>query len=310
MSRFVPYGDISFTGDTRTKNIFIDMNNIKMEIPDYLSIKDWKYFNSLEHLSTTDKMIAMVSELGGIDEDELKKYKSTKLTKTYTTLLEAFQDLTPAYYPVFELDGVLYGYNPMTKMTLGEYVDIERLASKSHDNMEEIMAILYRPITKNRFSGLKWAYKSATKIALGEAENLFKYYEVEEYDSSKRSELAKKLQHLPASIGLGALSFFLLLGSNVSVNSQLSSLNPKEQMVMMKELNKQMDTMNIGAGLLQFITSLQHPSYQSQDRKVSQTSISSLYLTSWLLNKIKTKGKTKLESNKKELIELDNDSNL
>ena len=208
MSRFVPYGDISFTGDTRTKNIFIDMNNIKMEIPDYLSIKDWKYFNSLEHLSTTDKMIAMVSELGGIDEDELKKYKSTKLTKTYTTLLEAFQDLTPAYYPVFELDGVLYGYNPMTKMTLGEYVDIERLASKSHDNMEEIMAILYRPITKNRFSGLKWAYKSATKIALGEAENLFKYYEVEEYDSSKRSELAEKLKHLPASIGLGALSFF------------------------------------------------------------------------------------------------------
>ena len=281
-----------------------------MEIPEYLSIKDWKYFNSLEHLGTTDKMVAMVSELGGIEETELKKYKSTELTSAYKTLLEAFQDLTPAYYPVFELDGVLYGYTPMTKMTLGEYVDIERLASKSHDNMEELMAILYRPITKNRFSGIKWAYKSKTKIALGEAENLFKYYEVEEYDSSKRSELAEKLKHLPASIGLGALSFFLLLGSSVSINSQISSLNPKEGMKMMKELNQQMDTMSIGAGLLQFITSLQHPSYQSQDKKVSQSSISSLYLTSWPMNKIKTTNLNKQESNKKELTELSNDSNL
>lgn len=286
------------------------MSNIKMEIPEYLSIKDWKYFNSLEHLGTTDKMVAMVSELGGIEETELKKYKSTELTSAYKTLLEAFQDLTPAYYPVFELDGVLYGYTPMTKMTLGEYVDIERLASKSHDNMEELMAILYRPITKNRFSGIKWAYKSKTKIALGEAENLFKYYEVEEYDSSKRSELAEKLKHLPASIGLGALSFFLLLGSSVSINSQISSLNPKEGMKMMKELNQQMDTMSIGAGLLQFITSLQHPSYQSQDKKVSQSSISSLYLTSWPMNKIKTNNLNKQESNKKELTELSNDSNL
>ena len=216
------------------------MSNIKMEIPEYLSIKDWKYFNSLEHLGTTDKMVAMVSELGGIEETELKKYKSTELTNAYKTLLEAFQDLTPTYYPVFELDGVLYGYTPMTKMTLGEYVDIEKLASKSHENLEQIMAILYRPITKNRFSSIKWAYKSTTKIALGEAENLFKYYEVEEYDSNKRSELAEKLKHLPASIGLGALSFFLLLGSNVSISSQISSLNPKEGMKMMKQLNKQM----------------------------------------------------------------------
>ena len=281
-----------------------------MDIPEYLSIKDWKYFNSLEHLSTTDKMVAMVSKLGGVEEEELRKYKSTELTNAYKTLLEAFQDLQPQYYPVFELDGVLYGYNPMTKMTLGEYVDMERLASKSHENLEQIMAILYRPITKNRFSGIKWAYKSTTKIALGEAENLFKYYEVEEYDNKKRDELAEKLKHLPASIGLGALSFFLLLGSNVSISSQISSLNPKEGMKMMKELNKQMDTLSIGDGLLQFITYLQHPSYQSQGKKVSQNSISSLYLTSWPMNKIRTNNLNKLESNKKELIELNNDSNL
>lgn len=281
-----------------------------MDIPEYLSIKDWKYFNSLEHLSNTEKMIAMVSNLGGVNEDELKKYKSTELADAYKTLLEAFQDLEPQFYPVFELDGVLYGYNPMTKMTLGEYVDLERLASKSHENLEQIMAILYRPITKNRFSGIKWAYRSTTKIALGEAENLFKYYEVEEYDSSKREEMAEKLSSLPASIGLGSLSFFLLLGSNASLGSQISSLPKKERMEMMEQMNKALASQNIGGGLLQFITSLQHPSFQSQGRKQSQSSISSLYLTSWPMNQIKPKWRNKEENKKKELIELDNDSNL
>jgi len=281
-----------------------------MEIPEYLSIKDWKYFNSLEHLSTTDKMVAMVSKLGGVEEDKLKKYKSTELTSAYKTLLEAFQDLQPQYYPVFELDGVLYGYTPMSKMTLGEYVDLERLASKSHENLEQIMAILYRPITKHRFSGIKWAYKSTTKIALGEAENLFKYYEVEEYDSSKREAQANKMSQLPASIGLGAMSFFLLLGSSVSINSQISSLNPQEGTKMMNQLNQQMNSVSIGAGLLLFVNYLKHPSFQSQGRKQSQSSISSSALTSWPINKIRKKGLSKLESNKKEPIELDNDSNL
>ena len=271
-----------------------------INIPDYLSIKDWKYFNSLDHLSDTEKMVSLISHMSDVDTNEITKWKPTKLTNVYKTLLESFQDLEPQFYPIFELDGVKYGYTPMTKMTLGEYMDLERLAVKSHDNIEEIMAILYRPITKHRFSGIKWAFKSSHKIALGEAENLFKYYEVEEYDSKTREETAIKLSNIPASMGLGAMSFFLLLGSSVSVNSQLSLINPKQQMEMMKELNNQMDSMNIGAGLLQFITSLQHPSFQSQDRKQLQTSISSLYLTSWPMNKIKTPGRNRLENNKKE----------
>ena len=281
-----------------------------IEIPDYLSIKDWKYFTSLEHLSETEKMVDLISHLGNKELDEVKNWTPTALTNVYATLLNSFQDLQPQFYPVFELDGVLYGYTPMTKMTLGEYMDLERLSVKSHENLEEIMAILYRPITKHRFKGIKWAFKSSHKIALGEAENLFNYYEVETYDSSKRKENAVTLSSLPDSMALGCLSFFLLIGSSFSVNSQLSSLPQKERTQKMKELNRQMDSVSIGAGLLQFITSLQHPSYQSQGSKVYQSSISSLYLTTWHLSKIKQRGMNNLENKQKELIELDNDSNL
>ena len=126
------------------------------------------------------------------------------------------------------------------------------------------MAILYRPIVKERFSGIKWAFKNRHKIALGEAENLFKYYEVEKYDSSKRKDNADKLSVIPASMALGALSFFLVVGTTFSVGSNLSSLEGVEAMKTIKEMNKQMASMNIGDGLRLFITSLQHPSLTSQ----------------------------------------------
>lgn len=277
-----------------------------MEIPEYLSIKDWKYFNSLDHLSDSEKMITLIAYLSNVELDEVRKWKANDIKSSYVALLEAFQDMKPNFHPVFELDGVLYGYTPMSKMTMGEYVDLERLASKSHENLEEIMALLYRPITKHRFKGIKWAFKNSYKVALGEAENLFKYYDVEEYDSSKRSINAEMLGKIPVSLGLGALSFFLVVGSSLLLNSQTSSLTPQQKMKVMKATQKDLDSVNIGDGLLQFITLAQHPSFQSQDRKLSQSSISSSVLTSWHMNKIRTKGLSKLENNKKELIESSN----
>ena len=276
---------------------------VTLEIPEYLSIKDWKYFNSLEHLSDSEKMISLISEMGGKDVEEVKTWKPVALTEVYKTLLEGLQDLEPMFYPVFKLDGVLYGFKSLTSMTTGEYIDLERLAKNPVDNLEEIMAILYRPITKQKFSGVKWAFKNTYKVALGEAENLFKYYEVEKYDNNKRGEQAELLKNIPASLGLGALSFFLVVGASYSANMNLSSLPQEERMKMITEMNKQMDSLNIGAGLLRFITSQELPSYQSMEKKVSWTAISSSYLTSWLLNRIKPNEMNSLENKQNELIE-------
>ena len=269
---------------------------IQLQIPEYLSIADWKYFNSLEHLNESEKMVSLISKMGGKDIDEVKEYTPTALQQVYATLLSSFEDLTPQFYPIFDLDGVKYGFKSLTSMTTGEYIDLERLAKNPNENLEEIMAILYRPIVKNKFSGIKWAFKSTYKVALGEAENLFKYYEVEKYDNSKREEQAKTLSNIPASIGLGALSFFLVLAAYYSASSNLSSLPPKQQMMEVEKMNKQMATVNTGDGLLRFITSLQHPSYQSMEKEVSWTAISSSYLTTSLMNKIRTRGMNRLEN--------------
>jgi hypothetical protein len=276
---------------------------VKINIPEYLSISDWKYFNSLEHLSDTEKMVNLICHLGGKDIEEVQTWKPIALTQVYKTLLEALEGLEPQFYPVFELDGVRYGYTPISKMTLGEYTDLERLSKDSVANLEQIMAILYRPIVKDNFGGIKWAFKNTFKVAVGEAENLFKYYETKEYDSGERDTQAKVLANVPASIGLGALTFFTVLGTLYSVSTDLSSLPTKTQMRRKATIQREMDSMSIGAGLLQFITSLELPSYTSQGRKLSQTSISSSYLTTWPMNKIKLNAKIKLENYKNELTE-------
>lgn len=242
---------------------------IKLEIPDYLSVKQWKQFLTLEHLSESEKMITMVSMLSGKEVDEIKQWTPMSIKSVYAKVLETITDIEPQFYPIFELDGVKYGFRSMSNLTLGEYVDLERLAKQPQDNIEEIMAILYRPIVKDRFKGLKWAFKNTYKVGLGEAENLFKYYTLEEYDSTKREYQADKLSVLPASMCLGALSFFLVVGTSFSLGSSLSSLPAKEAMMKVKEMNKQMASMNIGGGLAQFLSSQTHPSYQSPGMIVS-----------------------------------------
>ena len=269
---------------------------VQINIPEYLSISDWKYFTSLEHLDDSEKMITLISKMGGVDIEEVRKYTPIALQQVYSTLLSSFEDLQPHFNPIFELDGVLYGFKSITSMTTGEYIDLERLCKQPQENLEEIMAILYRPIVKNRFKGIKWAFKSTYKVALGEAENLFKYYEVEDYDNSKREENSQTLSNIPASIGLGALSFFLVLGTYYSASSSLSSLPPQQQMTEIKKMNEELRLLNIGDGLLRFIISLEHPSYQSEEKTASWSVISSSYLTTWPMNKIKTIGMNKSEN--------------
>jgi len=259
---------LSYWGDFYTIHIYYHME-IKLEIPNYLSIKQWKEFTSVDHLSESEKMIYLISLLSNKEETEIRDWTPASLTQVYAKVVDALSDVDPMFYPVFELDGQLYGFSSISKMTLGEYVDLERLAKKPQENIEEIMAILYRPITKHRFNGIKWAFKNTFKVSQGEAENLFKYYTLEKYNSENREEQANKLSVIPASMAFGALNFFLVLASTSLLGTNLSSLTPKQQMKVMKETNKQMALVGIGDGLLQFITSLRHPSFQSQEIKAS-----------------------------------------
>jgi len=238
---------------------------LKFNLPDYLSIKDWKYFQSLEMENDNEKMINFISHATDIPEDTIMDLRPMDLTQVYGTLVERLGQVEPSFYPVIEINGQLYGYSSLSKMTFGEYIDLQKLTKNPTMNIEEIMALLYRPIEKHSFKGITWAVKSQYKIGTGNVENLFQYYELEKYDSNKRAKQADIMSQLPVAFALGALSFFLVLTNTLLVSTNLS-LNPKikKEMKMIKILNK-VGSPAIGDGLLQFITSQKHPSFQLQE---------------------------------------------
>ena len=239
---------------------------LKFNIPDYFSIKDWKYFNSLELDNDNDKMIRFLSYISDIGEDKILELTPVALRQTYLSVLQTIGDAQASFYPIIEIDGKLYGYSSMSKMTLGEYIDLERLAKNPTKNLEEIMAIIYRPIEKHKFKGVTWAFKNKYKTGTGNVENLFKYYTLEKYDSNKSAERIELMDTLPVSFALGAMSFFLVQANISLLSTQVYSipnLDKKEMKEMISKVKASV-SIPIGDGLLQFITSQKLPSLKSQ----------------------------------------------
>lgn len=240
---------------------------MELNIPEYFSIADYKKVTHLEHLSDKERMITTLSVLTDKDNKELRKLKLNTLEGIFSAVTQRLVDLQPNFHPIIEVEGVLYGFQPLSKFTLGEYVDLEQLLKDTEGNLEQIMAILYRPITKHKFNSVKWMWKWGYKLAQDKAENLFRYYDVEEYDNEKRASNAEVLSTIPASFALGALSFFLLLASQSISDFQPSFQVSNEEMKMKTTMRNAIRSMNIGDGLAQFIRLRQVTSLPSMETK-------------------------------------------
>lgn len=228
------------------------MAKIEINIPPFFSIEDYKKIIQMEHLTDSEKMVQTLMILTDKSYDELSKWNVKTLNSVYVQITDMLLELTPQFYPIIEMEGKLYGFQPLSKFTLGEYIDLENLLKHTEQNLEEIMALLYRPIVKNRFKSLTYLFKWGWKIGKGEAENMFKYYDVESYDSSKRLENSEAFKSFPATFALGALGFFLALANTSSIDMKASSLEQEKKEKMMTMI-LEMILPNIGAGSQLFI---------------------------------------------------------
>jgi len=238
----------------------------QVEIPAYLTVGDYQKISTLEHLTENERAIEITSIVTGIERSVIDKWSINDVKDIVSNVLSLMEIDNSTFYPIVELDDVLYGYRPLSKMKLGEYIDLERLCKEPVLNLHEIAAILYRPITKNKLKGIKYGVKQGFKIVQGKAENLFKYYDVEEYDSEVRVQSAETMEQFPASFILGALGFFLAIG-NQSLSSTNKSLTPEMKMRMMKKMEQLI--VNTGGGLEQYIRYQSLPSLTSQETRVS-----------------------------------------
>jgi hypothetical protein len=243
---------------------------ITTNIPDYFNVKHYKQFSVLKSLDEMEQRLHVITTLTGESMQTVRQWPIPFIIQLYARLNELIANVEPEFYPVIEWEGKQYGYRPMHKMNLDEYVDIDMLIKDTDRNINDILAILYRPITKNRFNTSKWITKQTVKVLQGETENGFDYYDIEKYDNHIREQVASQYDNFPASIALGALGFFL--GSNLSLSKNITSYSQQWES-MMSEVKKKKSKIRRAlalttAGYISSINLLKVPSYNSLEINV------------------------------------------
>ena len=205
-----------------------------IEIPDYLTIGNYMSIVKNKESSKIENIIHTVSVLTGIEKKELRGWNPSDLVRVsekYSHLI----DFKSTFFPLIEFKGELYGYSSLKKANLGEYIDIEMLSKDKNMNLNELAAILYRPITKSRFKELKFVVEQGVKMVRNEIEgNVFDWYEIEEYDLDKRKDRHEDMKDFPVHIILGAMAFFLQTG--LLYTNHMISLDTKTPEIMKRKM--------------------------------------------------------------------------
>lgn len=246
------------------------MPKIQIQIPEYLMVKHWKSLSHIHSLDEREQMVTVISALTGYNIDEIMEWNISAVINVYNELNTELKNVNPEFYPLVEWEGQLYGFSNMSKMSLGEFIDVDTLSKDTTKNINEFLALLYRPVTKNNVAG-KYMVKSTLKALKYNVENVFDYYELEKYDPILRKQRAEQFDNFPIEIALGAISFFLgtkatlLNGSETS--SQQMMLEQIQKIINSKTSKRKQRLLNITAGYLHSKNWAIPPSYRSQEIK-------------------------------------------
>lgn len=244
---------------------------MEIKLPEYISISDYKKIVSLEHLTESEQMLARIAILTKNDISTVRGWTGNEVAKITDQITDLLNSTKPEFYPLIEFEGKTYGFSTLSKMTLGEYIDIENLCRNVNENLSELMALMYREVTNNRFDTFQWKLKSRVKLALGKTEDLFKYYKIKPYDSDDRAADAEVFEQFPVKYLLGALFFFTLIKTEYLKNTLLSLTPNSKETTMMMEKEMEQLLLSIGDGLAQFMASAKPMSFQSQETNVLLT---------------------------------------
>jgi len=246
--------------------------NKTIKIPEYFMVKHYKTLNILSSLDETEQMIAVVSAVTGESYDDVLQWSIPSIIEVYKKINDIMNHKgQQSFHPIIEWNGVMYGFRNMSKMNLGEYIDLDTLTKDVERNLTEILALLYRPVTRNDIKTGAFIWKSTIKALKYEVENVFNYYDIEEYDPDVRKIKADDFEEFPLDIALGAMAFFLGTKAMLLNGTLLSSHKAR-----MKEMRERTSKINFQlqsttAGYLHSMTLQKPPSYQSQETNVLPT---------------------------------------
>ncbi len=177
---------------------------VKFTIPEGMhdiSLEKYRKVNAIISNETSDtaKFTKVISLLCDVHQNHVLRLTTNQFEELRQDLNWLFEpNMKHELVPTFTLDKVEYGFIPnLSDLSVGEFADLDTLTSKgnANDNLEEIMAILYRPITN------KWR----------------EFYTIERYDPQPHHKEIMKA--MPMNVALGALVFFWSIAEELAKGS-------------------------------------------------------------------------------------------
>jgi len=234
------------------------MAKIQVTLPDVFTIKHYKALGEHEHLDELEKVVLSVAATTEHSKEEVMQWNINDLLSVYKGVAQMLDDTPQEFFPIFTFKDITYGFQPLSQMNVSEWIDLDRRLEDPVGNLEQILAILYRPITSDRFDGMEWKVRNGIKTLLGKQENMFKYYEIEDYDVEKRDWRADIFEDLPLGVALGCLTFFLGFGMMLQRDLARYSptMSPTQKKEMIEMLGKALQSLNTSGGSLYYETSV------------------------------------------------------
>ena len=83
---------------------------LKLKVPDYLSLKHYRQVSRLDHLSSLEKMIHTIAILSDLDIETVREMDQYDIKTIFSTVSEQVINLSSEFYPIVEIEGQLFGY--------------------------------------------------------------------------------------------------------------------------------------------------------------------------------------------------------
>jgi hypothetical protein len=195
--------------------INLEFNDKKYKLPtsfDEVNIETYSKIISLDkNLSDKERDIKIICLSTGIDEDIVRRIKMEQMMLIQEKLAFMFEIKKFELIERFKIDGVEYGFDynlDLDKIPFSEYWDLKDYSKPEivNDSIHIIMAILYRPIIKDK------KFKIFNKNT---------EYKIIDYNSDedilKRAELFKT--KLTMDKALGGMVFFSIFYSAIFLNT-------------------------------------------------------------------------------------------
>lgn len=148
--------------------------------------------HQFQRITQTDDPIEHVAIACNISVDLVRSFDMASLERVAAILAE-IQGTDPQSFPLVQrlsLEGKSYGFHPnLSRISVGEYADLQTRCKDLTANLHHVMAVLYRPI----------------------ASSAGRYYQIEDYTGQ---EDASPFLQMPMSAAYGAVGFFLRLSES------------------------------------------------------------------------------------------------